>query len=358
MKKLVFVLLFVVFASWSVWAQGFYFDVGAGVGLSRMVAIDSGLQNNDGGLDLTLRVGYGLGMDRIPVYLAVEFGLTGGSFYAYDKFLDYEITSSLAAQLFSGPGIILYPVPQLQLGASLGWCGFNYSYEFMNDSNKTIERDYFSNGFAWNISAAFDFNYLYRNLGVLFGIKYYGSVNKIDLGDDILLSSYFGIFVKFAYRKKAPQQTVAVNAAAEKPQPAPRTPPPPRPQPGLDGAITRASGELIKDLPENTRLAVINISSGDANVSARVVDELEFQLVSSRKFTIVDRNTLEAIRSEQNFQMSGEVSDSSAVSIGEMLGANIVITGSITAAGKTQRLSLRALDVRTAEIVTMVREEF
>jgi hypothetical protein len=49
MKKLVFVLLFVVFASWSVWAQGFYVDGGLGFGLSRMIAIDSGLQNNDGG---------------------------------------------------------------------------------------------------------------------------------------------------------------------------------------------------------------------------------------------------------------------------------------------------------------------
>jgi curli biogenesis system outer membrane secretion channel CsgG len=56
--------------------------------------------------------------------------------------------------------------------------------------------------------------------------------------------------------------------------------------------------------------------------------------------------------------MSGDVSDESAVSIGQMLGANIVIIGSITETGRNQRLVLRALDVRTSEIITMAREEF
>jgi TolB-like protein len=127
---------------------------------------------------------------------------------------------------------------------------------------------------------------------------------------------------------------------------------------GIDGVIYRTSNNLIIDLPENTRIAVLNVSSNDRGLSAFVVDELEFHLVSSRKFSIVDRNTLDAIRSEQNFQMSGEVSDSSAVSIGQMLGANIVITGNIAITGNTQRLSLRAIDVQTARIMTMVREAF
>jgi len=128
--------------------------------------------------------------------------------------------------------------------------------------------------------------------------------------------------------------------------------------PGLDGAINRAGRDLINDLPNNSRIAVINISSNNENMSAMVVDELEFLLVSSRKFTIVDRSTLEAIRKEQNFQMSGDVSDASAVSIGNLLGANIVITGNITRTGTSQRLSIRALNVTTAQIVTMVRETF
>lgn len=127
---------------------------------------------------------------------------------------------------------------------------------------------------------------------------------------------------------------------------------------GIEGALNRACGDLMNDLPVNSTIAVISISSNDRGTSAFVVDEVEFQLVDARKFTIVDRKTLDTIRSEQNFQMSGDVSDASAVSIGQMLGANIVITGSITGTGSTQRLSIKALDVKTAQIVTMVRESF
>lgn len=127
---------------------------------------------------------------------------------------------------------------------------------------------------------------------------------------------------------------------------------------GIEGAVSRASRDLIIDLPENSKIAVISVSSNNRDVSALVVDELEFHLVSARKFTIVDRRTLDAIRTEQKFQMSGEVSDASAVSIGQMLGANIVITGSVTGTGTNQRLSIKALNVQTAQIVTMVRETF
>jgi TolB-like protein len=127
---------------------------------------------------------------------------------------------------------------------------------------------------------------------------------------------------------------------------------------GIEGALNRVCGDLVNELPNNSTIAVISISSNDRETSAFVVDEVEFQLVDAHKFTIVDRKTLDTIRFEQNFQMSGDVSDASAVSIGQMLGANIVITGSITGTGTMQRLSIKALDVRTAQIVTMVRESF
>ena len=126
----------------------------------------------------------------------------------------------------------------------------------------------------------------------------------------------------------------------------------------LENAISRVSNELISVLPERMSIAVISISSNNIEMSALAVDELEFRLVSARKFTIVDRKTLDTIRAEQDFQMSGDVSDSSAVAIGEMLGANIVITGSIAGIGTNQRLSIKALDVKTAQIITMVRETF
>ncbi|MDR3302097.1 MAG: PEGA domain-containing protein [Spirochaetaceae bacterium] len=126
----------------------------------------------------------------------------------------------------------------------------------------------------------------------------------------------------------------------------------------MDGAISTIVDTLIADLPKNSTIAVLSVSTRDRETGAYIMDELEYLLVDARQFKMVDRKTVDAIRQEQNFQTSGDVDDKSAVSLGKMLGASLVITGTLTARGNAQRLSLKALDVKTAQIITMVREEF
>jgi hypothetical protein len=129
-------------------------------------------------------------------------------------------------------------------------------------------------------------------------------------------------------------------------------------QNNLQNIMAEISEELIETLPAKSIIAVLSISSNERTLSENTIDELEFYLVDSRKFTIVDRARLDQIRREQNFQMSGEVNDDSAVAIGNMLGANIVIVGTITTSGLEGRITIRALDATTAQIVTMAREKF
>jgi TolB-like protein len=123
--------------------------------------------------------------------------------------------------------------------------------------------------------------------------------------------------------------------------------------------LTPISEKFIAALPQNSIIAVLNISADnkDAAVFARDVrDEIEYRLVESGKFRIVDRKSLNEVQDERNFQMSGEVSDESAVSLGNMLGANIVINGNISGAEGSRRLTLKALNVETAEIMSTARE--
>jgi hypothetical protein len=110
---------------------------------------------------------------------------------------------------------------------------------------------------------------------------------------------------------------------------------------GLEGATLRTSDELVAALPKNATLAVLSISSADPSAAEFVIDELEYRMVAAKAFKIVDRKTLDMIRSEQHFQLSGEVSDSTAVDIGKMLGASIVVTGGITAYQNMQRLTVK-----------------
>jgi hypothetical protein len=126
----------------------------------------------------------------------------------------------------------------------------------------------------------------------------------------------------------------------------------------LEAALYTAADVIITKLPSRTTIAVVSIASRDIESAEFVVDELAYIIVSAGSFKVVDRKSLEAIRSEQDFQTSGEVDDDSAVSIGKLLGANVVITGSISGVGSTRRLRLKALDVMTAEIVAMASEAF
>lgn len=130
------------------------------------------------------------------------------------------------------------------------------------------------------------------------------------------------------------------------------------PSKGIDGAAQKTTIALMRDLPKGATVAVINVSSNDDNASSVALNEVEFHLVSAKAFTIVDRNTLDAIRKEQQLQMSGDVSDASIVAIGNLAGANVVITGDITNIGKDKRLSLKALDVKTGRIISMARENY
>jgi hypothetical protein len=125
----------------------------------------------------------------------------------------------------------------------------------------------------------------------------------------------------------------------------------------LTDAVKDLSAEMTEKLPNNSTIAILSVYSPNGNNSEYIIGELEYNLVNSDKFRIVDRRRLDQIRLEQNFQLSGDVSDASAVSIGNMLGANIVIVGEITGSAQNQHLILRALDVRTAQIITMVRKE-
>lgn len=124
----------------------------------------------------------------------------------------------------------------------------------------------------------------------------------------------------------------------------------------LGVAIMSISQTLIEKLPRNATIAVLSITSPSRNDSEYIIDEVEYHLVNSAKFKIVDRRRLDQIRSEQNFQISGDVDDSSAVSIGNMMGASIVLTGNVSV-GTNAQLSIKAIDVKTGQIVSMGREQ-
>jgi hypothetical protein len=123
----------------------------------------------------------------------------------------------------------------------------------------------------------------------------------------------------------------------------------------VNDAVEKSFAALSKDLPARARIAIVSIAADDGE-GVFLVDELTLRFVNARRFTMIERRSINAVLEEQNFQMSGYVDDNSAVSIGKFLGATVVITGGVNGSGARKRLVLKALDVLTAEILAMSSE--
>jgi hypothetical protein len=74
-------------------------------------------------------------------------------------------------------------------------------------------------------------------------------------------------------------------------------------------------------------------------------------LVDTSAFHVVIRNNIDVLIKELDFNMSGYVSDDSAQSLGQLLGAEIVIIGSITLVGDVYRLNAQALKTESGQIL-------
>lgn len=103
----------------------------------------------------------------------------------------------------------------------------------------------------------------------------------------------------------------------------------------IDDAIAKSFAVIAENIPEKTIVAIVNIASEDTKMGEYTVEELTLLFVNVKKYDIVDRRSLDIIRDEQNYQITGEVDDNSILSIGHILGAGVVITGSIDEEGET-----------------------
>jgi TolB-like protein len=121
----------------------------------------------------------------------------------------------------------------------------------------------------------------------------------------------------------------------------------------IDTALENSTSYLNGRITAGSKVVVLNFTSNWPQLSEYIIDELIGYIVNEGTLTVVDRSNLEMIRRELNFQLSGEVSDATAQSIGQMLGAQTIISGAITPLGSSYRLRVRAISVETAHILGM-----
>jgi hypothetical protein len=134
----------------------------------------------------------------------------------------------------------------------------------------------------------------------------------------------------------------------------------------INKVVKDAVSDITKIIVPKTKIAVLDIqdirevgATGNITITDRgwyILDTLTTEIVRTHKYIIVDRNSLNSIRTEQKFQLSGEVSDDRAISIGKFLGATVVVTGAVMIVGKFSYLRIKTLNVETAQVLSMIDE--
>ena len=125
---------------------------------------------------------------------------------------------------------------------------------------------------------------------------------------------------------------------------------------GIETVVERAAKDAVRNVPKESIIAIVYFTASDRLVVNFITNELEL-IWLNEGYIISDRRQLEILRQEQNFQLSGEVDDASAISIGKVMGASVIVTGSLDGAGHLRRLRLRLLDTQTGRLIGAASEQ-
>jgi len=106
---------------------------------------------------------------------------------------------------------------------------------------------------------------------------------------------------------------------------------------------------------QDRKLAVINFDNQTEGINdettAGIIVFVENAFVNVGKVRVVERKYVEEILDEYKFQSSSLIDEETAIEIGKLSGAEIIVLGSINRVGGTFYLNIKLIDVKTAEII-------
>jgi hypothetical protein len=113
--------------------------------------------------------------------------------------------------------------------------------------------------------------------------------------------------------------------------------------------------------PSKINIAVQELTGKGIDQSAAgiISDRLRSELINTGVFRVMERGEMESILKEQGFQKSGACDEASClVEVGQLLGVERMVAGSIGKVGDFFTISLRMINVATGEILYTVNVDF
>lgn len=112
---------------------------------------------------------------------------------------------------------------------------------------------------------------------------------------------------------------------------------------------------------ERNNIAIYEFEARGLSVieAQSVTDRIRLEMARSDKYSVIEREMMEQILLEQDFQLTGACSESSClVQVGELLAVHFMIGGSVTMIGNLYTIEARMIDVETGQIANSIIEDY
>ena len=123
----------------------------------------------------------------------------------------------------------------------------------------------------------------------------------------------------------------------------------------LDSQMNTLTNQIISSFNQSNvkKIAVIEFADLEGNVTQLgrfIAEELITRIFTTGKFDVVERNLLQKVLEEQQLGMTGYIDQETAISIGQILGVDAIITGSITDLGNNVKINARLISTETGSV--------
>ena len=110
---------------------------------------------------------------------------------------------------------------------------------------------------------------------------------------------------------------------------------------------------FIRPLVAQLSIAVIDFDGKNVTLedASALTDRLRIELFNTRKFVVTEREKMDAILEEQGFQLSECSSDECIVEMGQLIGVQQIVAGSVMRIGRVYSVAARIIDVERGSII-------
>ncbi|MDR3301199.1 MAG: hypothetical protein LBT01_01530 [Spirochaetaceae bacterium] len=120
----------------------------------------------------------------------------------------------------------------------------------------------------------------------------------------------------------------------------------------LDNAIRSAFDKTTQKIKKNKKIAVLNVDSENPREGSFVLEEITLLTVNSPKnYIVIDRRMFDAYRAVNSIDVPTYENDYMLRYIGNLMGADYVLSCILGGPGDLRRLRVKALDVSTGTLI-------